>query len=123
MVLVQHEYGIFGGAAGAHLLRLLDRCDAPVLVTLHTLLETPNADQRTVIEALGRRASRLVVMAEKGREILERVHGIGSEQIAVVPHGAPDRTLGDANGMKKRFGLRGPQGAAHLRATVAEQGH
>ena len=70
VVCVQHEYGIFGGAAGAHLLKLLDRVDAPVVVTLHTVLEDPNADQRAVIEALMRRAAKLIVMADKGREIL-----------------------------------------------------
>jgi glycosyltransferase involved in cell wall biosynthesis len=107
VVLVQHEYGIFGGPAGAHLLRLLDRVDAPVVVTLHTVLEHPNADQRTVLEALARRASRLVVMAEKGREILARVHGISWSKIAVVPHGVPDRPLIDPAVMKAQFGFSG----------------
>lgn len=107
VVLVQHEYGIFGGAAGLHLLRLLDRVEAPVVVTLHTVLEAPNPDQRAVIEALARRASRLIVMAEKGREILERVHGVARERIAVVPHGVPDRPLAQSAPMKARFGLAG----------------
>jgi glycosyltransferase involved in cell wall biosynthesis len=109
VVLVQHEYGIFGGPAGAHLLRLLDRVEAPVVVTLHTVLERPNADQRTVLEALARRASRLIVMAEKGREILARVHGIAWAKIAVVPHGVPDRPLVAPDEMKPQFGFAGRQ--------------
>jgi glycosyltransferase involved in cell wall biosynthesis len=107
VVLVQHEYGIFGGSAGTLLLRLLDRVEAPVVVTLHTVLEQPNADQRAVIEALARRASKLIVMAEKGREILTRVHGIASGQIAVVPHGVPDRPFVPADTMQARFGFAG----------------
>jgi len=107
VVLVQHEYGIFGGAAGLHLLRLLDRIDAPVVVTLHTVLEEPAPDQRAVLDALARRASRLIVMAEKGREILERVHGVPGDRIAVVPHGVPDRPLLDPDQMKPRFGFEG----------------
>jgi glycosyltransferase involved in cell wall biosynthesis len=107
VVLVQHEYGIFGGSAGALLLRLLDRVDAPVVVTLHTVLEQPNADQRAVIEALARRASKLIVMAEKGRELLVRVHGISWNQIAVVPHGVPDRPFVDPETMHDRFGFGG----------------
>jgi glycosyltransferase involved in cell wall biosynthesis len=107
VVLVQHEYGIFGGPAGAHLLRLLDRVGAPVVVTLHTVLEHPNADQRTVLEALARRASRLIVMAEKGREILVRVHGIPWSKVAVVPHGVPDRSFIDPADMKAQFGFTG----------------
>jgi len=107
VVLVQHEYGIFGGPAGALLLRLLDRVEAPVVVTLHTVLEHPNADQRSVIEALARRASKLIVMAQKGREILMRVHGIASSQIAIVPHGVPDRPFVSADSMQARFGFVG----------------
>lgn len=107
VVLVQHEYGIFGGAAGALLLRLLDRVDAPVVVTLHTVLEQPNADQRAVIEALARRASKLIVMAEKGRQLLVRVHGISWNQIAVVPHGVPDRPFVQPESMQDRFGFGG----------------
>ncbi len=107
VVCVQHEYGIFGGAAGSHLLRLLDRVEAPVVVVLHTVLEHPSPEQRHVIEALGRRASRLIVMAQKGREILERVHGIPSAQIAVVAHGVPDRPLVDSDVMKPALGLAG----------------
>lgn len=107
VVLVQHEYGIFGGSGGSHLLRLLDRIDAPVVVTLHTVLETPDTDQRAVIEALARRSAKLIVMAEKGREILQRVHGVPRDRIAVVPHGAPDRQFTDPETIKPAFGFAG----------------
>ncbi len=105
ILCVQHEYGIFGGAAGAYLLKLLDRVTAPVVVTLHTVLEKPTPEQRAVIEALARRASKLVVMAERGRLILQTVHGIAEDRIAVVPHGVPDRQLEDNAALKVRFGL------------------
>lgn len=107
VVNVQHEYGIFGGPAGAHLLQLLERVDLPVVVTLHTVLQNPNAEQRAVIEGLARRASRLIVMAEKGRHMLEQVHGIAPAKIAVVPHGVPDRPLADIEEAKRRFGFAG----------------
>lgn len=107
VVCVQHEYGIFGGAAGSNLLQLLNRVEAPVVVVLHTVLEQPNPEQRHVIEALARRASRLVVMAEKGREILERVHGVPPAQIAVVAHGVPDRPLLASDSVKPALGLAG----------------
>jgi len=107
VVLVQHEYGIFGGPAGALLLRLLDRVSAPIVVTLHTVLENPNSEQHAVIEALAASASRLVVMAEKGREILMRVHGVAPEKIAVIPHGVPDRPLAEPDAGKQRFGFEG----------------
>ena len=106
VVCVQHEYGIFGGAAGHHLLRLLDRVRAPVVVTLHTVLENPTAEQRTVIDGLVRRATKLIVMAKKGREILMS-HGVAPDRIAVVPHGVPDRPRTEPDASKARFGLAG----------------
>ncbi len=107
IICVQHEYGIFGGPAGAHLLQLLDLVDIPVVVTLHTVLEHPNPDQRYVIEALARRSARLIVMAEKGRDLLEQVHGMPRSKIAVVPHGVPDRPLANVEAAKCRFGFAG----------------
>lgn len=107
VVLVQHEYGIFGGPSGALLLKLLDRVATPVVVVLHTVLEHPTVDQRIVIEGLARRASRLIVMAQRGREILMRAHGLAAEQIAVVPHGVPDRPFTGTAAMKARFGFAG----------------
>lgn len=106
-IWLQHEYGIFGGSAGDFILTLLERVNLPVLVTLHTVLENPSTDERRVLEALARRAARLIVMAEKGREILRRVYGIGDAQILVIPHGVPDRALVDPDALKPRFGFAG----------------
>lgn len=106
-IWVQHEYGIFGGPAGEHLLTLLDRTTLPVIVTLHTVLEKPSPDERRVMEALLRRASRVVVMAERGREILQRVHGVGARTVINIPHGVPDRPLADPAEFKARFGWDG----------------
>lgn len=101
---VQHEYGIYGGAAGEHLIALLDRISIPVIATLHTVLEHPSDDERRVMEALLARASRVIVMAEKGSEILARAHGLDARAIRVIPHGVPDRPLVDPAAMKPRFG-------------------
>lgn len=107
VIWVQHEYGIYGGAAGDHLLALLDRSGLPVVAMLHTVLETPNADERRVMEALLRRSARVIVMAEKGRDILRRAHGVDPRKVAVIPHGVPDRALVDPDAIKPRFGWDG----------------
>ena len=104
---VQHEYGIYGGPAGEHLLALLDRVSIPVIVTLHTILEKPSADERRVMEGLLRRAAKIVVMAERGREILERVYGASPRAIVMIPHGVPDRDFVDPESLKARFGWQG----------------
>jgi glycosyltransferase involved in cell wall biosynthesis len=106
-IWVQHEYGIYGGPAGDHLLALLDRTTLPVIVTLHTVLEKPSADERRVLEGLLRRSARVIVMAERGREILQRVYGASPRQIVMIPHGVPDRALIDPEQIKPRFGWQG----------------
>lgn len=109
VVCVQHEYGIFGGDAGDYLLDLLDAIDCPVVTTLHTVLIAPDLHQRRVLLRLAQRSSKLIVMADKGREILRKVYGIGDGKIAVIPHGAPDRPLLDTAVAKPRFGLEGSE--------------
>lgn len=104
---LQHEYGIFGGKAGDHILALLDRVTIPVVVTLHTVLEQPSPDQRRVMEALLRRAARVIVMAERGRETLVKTFGARRTAISVIPHGVPDRALVDPATLKDRFGWAG----------------
>ena len=106
-IWVQHEYGIYGGAAGEHLLALLDRTTLPVIATLHTVLEKPSADERRVMEGLLRRCARIIVMADKGRDILQRVYGADPRQIAMIPHGVPDRELITPDALKARFGWEG----------------
>ncbi|MCW3847169.1 glycosyltransferase family 4 protein [Sphingomonas sp. LB-2] len=104
---VQHEYGIYGGSAGELLIALLDRISIPVIATLHTVLETPNADERRVMEALLRRAAKVIVMAGKGRDILKRVHGLDERKVVMIPHGVPDHPLADPAVHKPRFGWEG----------------
>ncbi|MDB5695108.1 MAG: glycosyl transferase family 1 [Sphingomonas bacterium] len=106
-IWLQHEYGIFGGPAGEHILTLLDRTTAPVVVTLHTVLEEPNVDQRRVMEGLLRRAARVVVMAERARDLLTRIYGANPHQIVMIPHGVPDRALAEPDTLKGRFGWDG----------------
>ena len=105
VVIVQHEFGIFGGDAGDYLLNLLGRLKMPVITTLHTVLTDPNPDQRRVMEALIIRSSRLVVMAQKGREILRDTYNVPEEKIAVIPHGVPDQPFLDSALAKDALGF------------------
>lgn len=104
---VQHEYGIYGGPAGDFLLALLDRISIPVIATLHTVLEKPSPDEYRVMDALLHRASKVIVMAERGRELLKQVHAIDDNAAIMIPHGVPDRPFVDPDTMKERFGWQG----------------
>jgi len=105
VVSIQHEFGIFGGPAGSHLLVFLEKLRKPVVTTLHTVLSAPNADQRRVMQRLIARSHRLVVMSERGRRILMDTYDTPSRKIAVAPHGAPDRPFTESAPHKAALGL------------------
>ena len=107
LVCLQHEYGIYGGDAGGHILTLLRRLKMPLVTTLHTVLRAPDAGQRTVLEEIARLSDRLVVMSELAAEMLREVYAVPSEKIDVIPHGVPDMPFMDPNYFKDKFGTEG----------------
>jgi len=107
VVCVQHEYGIFGGAAGSYLLALLEQLRMPVVTTLHTILKEPDAQQRLVLIELARRSERLVVMSERGAGLLHDVYGVPAEKIDLIPHGIPDVPFIDPNFYKDELNAAG----------------
>jgi glycosyltransferase involved in cell wall biosynthesis len=109
VVCVQHEYGIFGGPVGSHLLGLLRELRMPIVTTLHTILKDPSPEQRRVMRELIRLSSRLVVMTEKGRELLHEVFRAPVEKIDLIPHGIPDVPFADPNYYKDEFAVAGKQ--------------
>lgn len=104
---VQHEFGIYGGPAGSHLISLLKRVRMPIVTTLHTVLQEPNPEQRKVFDQLARLSDRLVTMSEKGESILREVYDVPEEKIALIPHGIPDIPFVDPNFYKDKFGVAG----------------
>jgi len=107
LVCLQHEYGIFGGTAGAHILELLRRLQMPVVTTLHTVLREPNPDQRIVMEEITHLSDRLIVMSRQSAEILKHVFHVPGEKIDLIPHGIPDLPFTDPNFYKDGFGTEG----------------
>ena len=107
VVCLQHEFGIFGGRAGSHVLALLDRLRMPVVATLHTVLRDPEPAQRRVMDALARRSSRLVVMSGRARRYVEAVYQVRGDKIDIIPHGVPDTPLLDPSFSKDRLGVAG----------------
>lgn len=107
VVSVQHEFGIFGGPAGSHLLTLLRQLTVPVVTTFHTVLLRPDASQRRVMLELIDRSARLVVMTERGRSLLREVYQAPLARIDLIPHGIPDGTFVEPDVHKPQFGLMG----------------
>jgi glycosyltransferase involved in cell wall biosynthesis len=107
IVCLQHEFGIFGGPAGGHILALLRELRMPVVTTLHTVLQEPRADQRRVMRELLSLSTRLVVMAEKGRQMLQEIYHAPPTKIDLIPHGIPDVGFVDPTFFKDQFGVEG----------------
>src|SRR6267142_4851212 len=74
IVCLQHEFGIFGGPAGSLILAFLRELRMPVVTTLHTVLREPRADQRRVMQGLIALSTRLVIMSERGRQMLQDIY-------------------------------------------------
>ena len=104
VILLQHEYGIFGGNAGDWILDLLDAADLPLVTTLHTILADPDPAQAQVMRALSQRSDRLVTMSAFGERMLRNIYGVAPGAISVVPHGVPDRPWVDPVVMRARLG-------------------
>jgi len=107
LVCLQHEYGIFGGRAGGHILEFLRRLRMPVATTLHTVLREPNPDQRAVMEEIATLSDRMIVMSQHSGDILQEVFRVPIDKIDLIPHGIPDLPFTDPNFYKDGFGTEG----------------
>ena len=122
VVSLQHEFGIFGGDAGAHVLALLTGLDMPVVATFHTILSHPTPAQRSVLCRIAELSAIVVVMAEKARELLRTVYDVPAEKIEVVPHGSPLSLYGTRPG-KGQAWLHRQARDPDLWASLAKQRH
>jgi glycosyltransferase involved in cell wall biosynthesis len=107
LVCMQHEYGIYGGIAGSHILALLRKLRMPLVTTLHTVLRDPDTNQRAVLEEIARLSDRLVVMSELAAKLLREEYAVPGGKIDVIPHGVPDMQFMDPNYFKDLFGTEG----------------
>lgn len=106
-IWLQHEFGIFGGPAGSHILELLEASRLPLIVTLHTVISNPSTEEEGVLRRLLARAEAVIVMASRGADILRRRYGADPRRIHIIPHGVPHRPLCRPDDLKERFGWAG----------------
>jgi glycosyltransferase involved in cell wall biosynthesis len=109
VVSLQHEFGIFGGEAGEHVMALLSRLTMPIVTTFHTVLSAPTPQQRRVAQRIIDASARIVVMAEKGRAVLQASYQIPPSKIEVIAHGIPDVAFIEPAEAKARLGFSGRQ--------------
>ncbi|MGQ9656994.1 MAG: glycosyltransferase family 4 protein [Fimbriimonadales bacterium] len=107
VVSLQHEYGIFGGEMGAHVLPLLEHLRVPVVTTLHTVVPRPSEPMREILQAIVRASDAVVVMAGTAVRLLDTVYNAPTRHVSVIPHGAPEPLPIAPNEAKARIGLSG----------------
>lgn len=107
VVSLQHEFGIYGGQSGSHILALLRDLHVPVVTTFHTILGNPTPGQFLVMKEIIKLSARLVSMTEKGKTFLTEIYKAPAGKIDVIPHGIPDMSFVDPNFYKDQFGVEG----------------
>jgi len=107
LVCLQHEYGIFGGKAGSHVLRLLQHLKMPVVTTLHTVLREPDLNQLIVMQEIAARSDRLIVMSKHSSQFLQDVFRVPGQKIDLIPHGIPDLPFVKPDSYKESFSIKG----------------
>ena len=104
-VILQHEFGIFGGRDGKHIIQLLKRLRMPVITTLHTIVDNPSGNQMLVVNELARLSGRLVSISKKGVELLKSVYGVPESKCVHIHHGVHEIGDQDVAGLKRKLGV------------------
>ena len=105
IVSVQHEFGLFGGRAGSYLSLLLNRLKAPIITTLHTVIDDPNPDFRQSLVDVCSASTTVITMNKRGVGMLRDIYGVPAEKVKLIAHGIPDLPFVDSNYYKHKFGL------------------
>ncbi|MHC4394520.1 MAG: glycosyltransferase [Planctomycetota bacterium] len=107
VVSVQHEFGLFGGEAGSYLSLLLNRLKAPIVTTLHTVLNDPGPAYHRALVDVCRASCKVITMNERGIGMLRDIYGVSGKKVQLIPHGIPDLPFVDNNYYKHKFGMEG----------------
>ncbi len=109
LLVIEHEFGIYGGEHGDYILDLVNNLEIPIVTTLHTILSEPDPKQRLIINELGKRSEKIITMAQNTKQMLQSIYGVGSRKIEVIHHGVPKKPFESRDMLKKKFGYENRQ--------------
>ena len=104
-LIIEHEYGIYGGMSGEYILDLVQDLRIPLVTTFHTVLSEPDQKQRHIIKTLAEKSEKVIIMAGNTKRLLQSEYEIAPEKIEVIHHGVPKRTLNSRQALKKKYGF------------------
>jgi glycosyltransferase involved in cell wall biosynthesis len=105
LVHVQHEFGIFGGSYGRHIVLLLRTLHKPAIVTFHTVLPSPTSEMNDVVNAINNHVQKIIVMTEGAKHLLISEYAINPEKIVVIPHGIHPVSFSDGEKERRELAL------------------
>lgn len=109
LLVIEHEYGIYGGDCGEYILDLVNNIEIPVITTLHTILREPNEKQKLIMKVLGEKSVKIVTMAKTTSKLLKTIYGIDPFKIEVIHHGVPFKLVPSRQALKAEFGYSGKE--------------
>jgi glycosyltransferase involved in cell wall biosynthesis len=109
LLVIEHEFGIFGGEHGSYIHDLINNLKIPMITTFHTVLPEPNQIQQSIVNALGKKSEKVITMAQNTKPLLKSVYGIDPEKIEVIHHGVPKRVFQSRKSLKIKYGYEDRQ--------------
>lgn len=107
MVVLQHEFGLFGGDGGTYISSLLKRINAPIVSTLHTVLERPASELFQSLLEVCDLSGKIIIMNKHGIDMLENIYGASKNKVELIPHGILDVPFGKTEIYKRKLNLNG----------------
>jgi glycosyltransferase involved in cell wall biosynthesis len=99
-VILQHEFGIFGGETGIYVLPFIYQLEKPLITILHTVLKSPSYQQKVIIQTIAKRSEKVIVMGKIAIKFLKEVYDIPADKIGFIEHGVPDKEAPELNPVK-----------------------
>ncbi|MEM4390792.1 MAG: glycosyltransferase family 4 protein [Candidatus Diapherotrites archaeon] len=105
LVNIQHEFGLFGGKFGSHLLRFMELTNKKMITTMHTVLKNPKSEMKQVVRGISEYSEKIVVMTNTAKELLEKNYKIDGSKIEVIYHGVPSMVFQNKEKLRRKYGL------------------
>lgn len=106
LVVLEHEYGIYGGDCGEYILDFVNNLEIPFITTFHTILSTPSDKQKYILKTLGNKSQKVITMGKNSIKILMNTYNIPENKIILIPHGVPDIAVRDRSYLKEKLGYK-----------------
>jgi glycosyltransferase involved in cell wall biosynthesis len=105
LLVIQHEFGIYGGESGEYLIPFVERLTIPFVVIFHTVLTKPSAKQRHIMNRVAELSVKVVTMAQSTVTDLISIYGVDAAKIAFIHHGVPHVQTGSRSELKEQYGF------------------